>query len=141
MAKSYASVMNRIIFFNGLFVILILIWFLSPDVFILAGKALQEGTTTMTAVNPTSFKIIAANSSAIPFATILSHKVLSESFKVISTTVVAKLPHIVLTSYTVTNASGIFSERILSANSTLNYKVSYIQPSSSKTIRGIDPPG
>lgn len=141
MAKSYASVMNKTKYFNGLFVILILIWFLSPDVFILAGKALQEGTTTMTAVNPTSFKIIAANSSAIPFATILSHKVLSESFKVISTTVVAKLPHIVLSSYTVTNASGIFSERILSANSTLNYKVSYIQPSSPKTIRGIDPPG
>jgi hypothetical protein len=110
----------------------------------------------MTTANSTSFKVIAtkssatpftnmishkatsasSKSSATPFTNMISHKATSASFNVIATAFVSKLPLTFLPSYTITNASDTFSERILSANNTLNYKGSYVQQSLSKTIKG-----
>jgi hypothetical protein len=70
-----------------------------------------------------------------------SQTVLPAASKVIATTSVAKLPQIILSSHTITNTTGTLSETILRAKTTLNYKVSYAQPVSSKIIRGIDPAG
>jgi hypothetical protein len=136
--------------------ILICIWFLSSNNFIFPGQASQEQTATMTTANSTSFKVIATNSSATPFTNMNVHKLTSASpksgatpftnmhihkltslsFNVLATTFVAKLPQTLLPSYTVTNASDTRSESILSANNTLNNKVSYFQQSLSRTIHG-----
>jgi hypothetical protein len=140
-------------------VILILIWSLSSNIFIFSAKAIQEAPPTMTKANSTSFKVIAtkstatpftnvvshkssasSKSTATPFTNVVSHKSTSAASNVIATTYVAKLPQILLPSYTITNATDTLSEIILSSNNTLNYKGSYSQQSLSKTIRGTTHP-
>ena len=105
--------------------------------FILAGMALPTHKTTMTIVNPTSSKVIPTNSTTMPIANMRSQTVLPAASKVIATTSVAKLPQIILSSHTITNTTGTLSETILRAKTTLNHKVSYAQPVSSKIIRGM----
>lgn len=167
LANSYLSMRGKIKFINGLFnlyssvLILILIWFLSSNNFIFATKSLQEHVATMTVANATSFKVITINSSAKPSTNVVSHKVSSQSskssvtaftnvaphkltstfFNVISTAFVSKLPQTLLPFYTITNANGTLSERILSANNTFNHKGSFFQQPLPKTIHGTtDPP-
>ena len=139
LVKPYTLKLNRISHVNSFLVILILSLFLITEGFVSTGNALKAVTPTVTTVYPTSFKSAIANASIVPSGTVLSHKILSASFKVNPTTVVAKLPHIELSSYTVTNAGGKLPQRILEANSTLNYKLSNIQPSTSKILRSGDP--
>lgn len=139
MVKPYKSCVDRVKHVSGLFVILILTFFLITDESVSVGKALQVVAPTLTAVNPTSFKGTTANASAVQSGTVSSHTVVSASLKVIPITEVAKLPHIRLSSYTVTNVGGKLPQRILEANSSLNYKLSHIQPSRSKILLSMDP--
>jgi hypothetical protein len=124
---------------SGLFVILILTCFLITAESVSAGKASRVVTPTLTVVNPTSFKGTTANASAVQSGTVSSHSIVSALFNVIPITQVAKLPHIGLSSYTVTNAGAKLPQRILEANSSLNYKLANIQPPTSKILRSMDP--
>jgi hypothetical protein len=139
LVKPYTSGLDRIKHVSGLFIILILTCFLITDESVSIVKALQVVTPTLTEVNPTSFKGTTANASAVQSGTVPSHTIISASFKVVSITKVAKLPHIGLSSYTVTNVGGKLPQRILEANSSLNYKLSHIQPSKSKILLSLDP--
>jgi len=139
LVKPYTSSVDRIEHLSGLFVILILTGLLITDESVSSGKALQVVTPTQTAVNPTSFKGTTTNTSAVQSGTVSSHSIVSAPFKVIPITKVAKLPNIGLSSYTITNAGGKLPQRILEANSSLNYNLSHVQPSISKILRSVDP--
>lgn len=139
MVKLYISGFDGIKHVSGLLIILIVTWFLITEESVSTGKALQVVTPTLTTVNPVSFKGPTANATAVQSGKVTSHTIVSASFKVIPITKVAKLPHISLSSYTVTNAGGKLPQRVLESNSSLVYKLSHIQPSKSKILLSMDP--
>jgi hypothetical protein len=139
LVKPYTSGVDRIEHVSGLFAILILTGLLITDESVSIGKALQVVTPTVTSVNPTSFNGTTTNASAVQSGTASSHSIVSASFKIIPITKVAKLPSIGLSPYTTANAGGKLPQRILEANSSLNYNLSHIQPSTSKILQSVDP--
>lgn len=140
MVKLYTSSKDRIKHLSGLFIVLILTWFLVTEESVSTGKALRAVTPTLTTVNPISFKGPTANATAIQSGTVSSQTIVSAHSNVIPITKVANLPHIGLSSYTVTNAGGKLPQRILAANSSLNHKLSHVESSRSKILLGMDPP-
>jgi hypothetical protein len=139
LVKIYTFDKDRIKHVSGFFIILILTWFLVTGESVSTGEALRVVTPTQITVNPISFKGPTTNTTAIQSGTVSSHTIVSAHFKVIPITKVAGLPHIGLSSYTVTNAGGKLPQRILEANSSLNYKLSHIEPSRSKILLSMEP--
>jgi hypothetical protein len=138
LGKPYTCGLDRVKHVSGLLVVMILTWFLITEESVSTGKALQVVTPTLTSVNPISFKGTIANASAVQTGTVSSLKINTDSLKAIPITKVSKFTHIDLSSYTVTKIGGKLPQRILEATSSLNYKLSHIQPSTSKILLSSD---
>jgi len=136
LGKLYTYGLDRVKHASWLLVVMILTttYFLITEESVSIGKALQVVTPTLTSVNPISFKGTTANASAVQTGTVSSHKINTAFFQAIPITKVAKFTHIDLSSYTVTKLGGKLPQRILEATSSLNYKLSHIQPSTSKIL-------
>ena len=113
--------------------------FLSTS-FMSVGKALQEPVVITTAkVNPVSSKVTSADTRTTPSVNVnvLSMKVISASHRVISAQTPKEFPQTLLSSYRVTNAQGVYSERVLSENNNTSNALNYNIPHNQRSISNV----
>jgi hypothetical protein len=122
-------------------VVLILVYyslFLSTS-FISVGKALQEPVVTTAKVNSVSSKVTSANTNTTPSVNVnvISMKVASASHRVVSAQTPKEFPQTLLSSYRITNAQGVYSERVLSENSNTTNALNYNVPHTQRSISNV----